>query len=370
MARPFEFQISFQKLILVLLCTVVPVSLAALYASSRIGRHAEDAALQNLQTVAKSIASHTRESIRSQVIAAAMVASDAAVLEAVQASNRQYGLGQDENRSQVKSRDSIWNTPAGRDLVERTLTNPASESLRRKLSVHPYFLRITVTDREGATVAASHKTIDYDQADEEYWQDIYASGRGAVSLTDILYDDASQSYYLGVGVPVVDEANTLIGTLDALVDVAALFPLVYETGLGPGGVASIVKSNGTVIASSRGASFAERSISPEYQAVIDAKESFRGRASGSLRAAFPSRDYLIAFADTGLKDEFGQLDWATVVSEDATALLGDSSGPQMLIMAIALLSLALVIFVIVYFEMHRQSEIDEIEEEMHGSLRD
>jgi hypothetical protein len=238
------------------------------------------------------------------------------------------------------------------------------------LSVHPYFLRITVTDREGATVAASHKTIDYDQADEEYWQDIYASGRGAVSLTDILYDDASQSYYLGVGVPVVDEANTLIGTLDALVDVAALFPLVYETGLGPGGVASIVKSNGTVIASSGGASFAERSISPEYQAVIDAKESFRGRASGSRRAAFPSRDYLIAFADTGLKDEFGQLDWATVVSEDATALLGDSSGPQMLIMAIALLSLALVIFVIVYFEMHRQSEIDEIEEEMHGSLRD
>jgi hypothetical protein len=40
-----------------------------------------------------------------------------------------------------------------------------------------------VTDARGGTVAATHKTLDYYQADEEFWQNIYASGRGAVSIT-------------------------------------------------------------------------------------------------------------------------------------------------------------------------------------------
>ncbi|NJN06030.1 MAG: hypothetical protein HC814_06205 [Rhodobacteraceae bacterium] len=56
-----------------------------------------------------------------------------------------------------------------------------------------------------------------------------------------------------------------------------------------------------------------------------------------------------------------------VAAEDAleTAL----SGVQILIMGIALLSLACVVFLIVYLALHRQSEIEEVEERMGESLK-
>ena len=90
---------------------------------------------------------------------------------------------------------------------------------RRDHELDPRILRITVTDAKGANVAMSHKTLDYYQADEEYWQNIYAQGRGAISVTDILYDQATKANYIGIGVPVTEEGSSqLIGTLDALVD--------------------------------------------------------------------------------------------------------------------------------------------------------
>ena len=48
--------------------------------------------------------------------------------------------------------------------------------LRRQRDFDRRFLRITVTDAKGATVAATHKTLDYYQADEEFWQNISVPG--------------------------------------------------------------------------------------------------------------------------------------------------------------------------------------------------
>ena len=122
------------------------------------------------------------------------------------------------------------------------LSSRASRMLRRFHDRDPRILRITVTDAKGVTVAASHKTLDYYQADEEYWQNIYAQGRGALSLTDILYDDAAKSNYIGIGLPIMDDSsNRFIGTLDALVDVTTLFPVINRIRLGPTARTMLVK---------------------------------------------------------------------------------------------------------------------------------
>ncbi len=366
MARAFEFHVSGRKLLLGLLVTVVPISLAALYASTEAGRAAERAAGLNLQTVAESVASHIQANVRAKVIEAALMASDSAVQTVVVESNRQYErVYEEEILKRLEARDEAWNTPAGQRQAAAMLSSPASESLRRKLLVQPTFLRITVTDRRGATVAATHKTLDYYQADEEYWQDIFATGRGAVSLTDVLYDDASKHNYIGVGVPVVDENNTMIGTLDALVDISALFPLIHGANLGSGGRVALVKSDGTVIAGSDHVSLADRARSEDYSAIQDNRDAFGGAAAGHMTAAFPGgREKLLAFADTGLKGEFRKLDWIVSVAQDAPAALREAAFIQLIIMGIALLSLAAVVFLAVYFSLHRQSEIEEIEQDM------
>ena len=369
MAEPFEFYISGKKLITALLVTVVPISIAALYASTEAGKATERAAGRHLETVAKSVAVQVNHRIHEKVVEAALIASDAAIHELVRASNLQYErVPDDVILERLMAKEKIWNTPQGRDLVEQTMSNPASEALRRKITVDPSFLRITVTDWKGATLAASHKTLDYYQADEEYWQDIYFYGRGVVSITDVLYDDATKYHYIGVGVPVIDESSTVIGTLDALVDISWLSSLTNRSDLGNAGVVALAKSDGTLIASSETLSVAGQTRLVEVDAFLDARDSFEGRAAGHFKASFPNgRQAYVAFARTGLGEQYKRLDWLVVASEDTSETA--MSGIQMLIMGIALLSLASVVFLIVYLALHRQSEIEEVEERMGESLK-
>ncbi len=367
MAQAFQFQISVKRLLLGLLLTFGPISILALYASSNLGRQSQQVHGEKLRDSAEAAAYRIRDRVRSKVVEAALTASDTAVLRIVRESNGQYGrVSDDEIQARLVARDKDWNTPKGQQIAESMLANPASQALRRILTLDPDFLRITVTDRHGATVAATHKTLDYYQADEQYWQDIFVTGRGAVSLTDVLYDEATKHQYIGVGVPVVDGNNILIGTLDALVDIASLFPIVNTTDLGAEGRMALVKSDSSIIAGSGGVSLSDRAQSVDYEAIRDAGKRFEGLSTGYMKAKFSgNEDRLVAFADTGLGREFRNLEWHVVASQNATDVLGPSSVTQALIMTIALLTLASVVFIAVYFSLHRQSEIEEIEEMSH-----
>lgn len=367
MAKILELHVPAKRLLVALLVTVVPISLVALFAVSRAGRQAERTAGTHLATVTDAVAALVSEHLRAKVIEAALMASDAAVREVVTASNQRFeGLSEEELTNRLRSLDEAWNEPQGQSTVSEVLSNPASTSLRRELSVDPAFLRVTVTDRHGATVAATHKTLDYYQGDEQYWLDIYADGRGGISLTDVLYDEATKTYYMGVGAPVVDDNNRFIGTLDALVEVSSLFPLIRRTELGARSYAAVVDASGQVIASSDGASVADRIVAPEFEAFQDASGSFRNRSTGYFIAPFPDGgERFVAFASVGTRDELQQLDWMVVTSQAAQEVLAITSGTQFLIMAIALLSLASVVFLAVYFQLHTQSEIEEMEELSH-----
>lgn len=366
MPRIFEFNISGKRLLIGLLVTAVPISLIALLASTRTGRNAENAAGQNLRIIAESVAAIIQERVRANVVEAGLMASDSAVIAEAIASNAKYrGQSDDAIQASIERVDSTWNAPEGAAAVRRVLESKASQALRRMIVTEPAFKRITLTDARGATIGATHKTIDYYQADEEYWNNIYVNGQGAISLTDVLYDEPTRTYYIGVGVPVVDQDNEVLGTLDAIVDISSLFPLLHQPELGPNGHLELIKSDGSVIAGTREVSLANPTKSVDWAALQDAQSSFVGHSSGYMRAKFGAgRDSILAFADTGLRDEFRKLDWFVVGSQDASVLLAGAWLTQMTMMAIALLTLAGVVFLAVYFTLHAQSEIDEIAEEM------
>lgn len=369
MPRTFQFQVSGKRLLGGLLLTFVPIALLALYSSTRVGAESEQTSGERLEAVSSLVASRVQDLVWAKVVESSLMASDSAVLGAVRTSNQRYGETSDEDIEKLLvEQDSRWNTPRGQQMAEQMLGSPASQALRRKLGLDPDFLRITVTDRHGATVAATHKTLDYYQADEQYWQNIFAAGRGAVSLTDVLYDDATQRQYIGVGVPVFDENNILVGTLDSLVDIASLLPLLNQVELHSEGRIALVKADGTIIASSDGTSLSDRALSGDFSAIQDEAARFQGLASGHIKAAFPDgRERLVAFGDTGLSRASLDFGWKIVASQDASEVLGPSSVTQALIMLIALLTLASIIFAAVYFTMHRQTEIEEMEEIRHSA---
>ncbi len=363
----FEFRVAYRKLLIGLLVTVVPISFAALYAISQSARSLNHTIGSHYSTIAESTASQVTQFIHSQVIEAGLMAVNPAVVEEVTAANRTYqGMTDAAIAERILRAEEVWPTRGADAAVSRILGSRASQSLRRYLQIDPTFLRITVTDEKGVTVAATHKTIDYYQADEDYWRNIYASGRGSVSLTDVSYDVVTKNNYIGIGMPIIDpDTGRFLGTLDALVEVSSLFPIVRRAEVGPGGHALLVKDDGTVISGPK-TTLAMDLKSDEYNALVDASKNIAGRHSGYLIANFPDRgETLIAFADTGLREDFNNLGWLVLVAQPTEQAFAPIAATQQLIMMISFLGLAAVVVLGAYFALHRKTEVEEIEEEFH-----
>jgi hypothetical protein len=366
----FEFRIGFRKLLIVFLVTLVPVNLAALYAVSESARRLELTVGNHFKTIAQSTAARITEYIHDRATQVAIMASEPAVIDAVVAANRSYeGMPEEAIARKIEQTEAIWPTPQADALVQRIVSSPVATSLRHFLGLDPRFLRVTVTDSRGATVTATHKTIDYYQADESYWQAIYSEGRGAVSITDIEYDVVTKASYVGIGVPVLEPGtNRFLGTLDALVEVSSLFPIVAEADLGATGRALLVKEDGTVIRGPN-TTLSMGLKSDEYSVVIDALSSIQGRQTGYLVGDLGAAGQtMIGYADTGLKDDFANLGWVVLVAQPVEEAFAPIRTTQRLILLIAALGFLAVIVVGVYFSLHRKGEIEEIEEEFHAPL--
>ena len=367
----FEFRIGFRKLLIGFLVTLVPVNLVALYAVSESARQLEDTVGNHFKTIAQTTAARITQFIHDRATQVAIMASDPPLIDAVVAANRSYQNMSDEAIARkIEQTEAIWPTPKADPMVQRILSSPVSVNLRHFLGLDPRFLRITVTDARGATVAATHKTIDYYQADEPYWEAVYADGRGAVGITDIEYDVVTKSNYVGIGVPVLDPAgNNFLGTFDALVEVSSLFPIVGEADLGATGRALLVKEDGTVIRGPN-TTLSMGLKSPEYSAVIDALSSIQGRQTGYLVADLGAAggETIIGFADTGLKEDFKNLGWVVLVAQPTEEAFAPIHTTQSLILLITAFAFAAVVVVGVYFSLHRKAEYEEIEEEFHTPL--
>ncbi|HWQ53296.1 MAG TPA: cache domain-containing protein [Bryobacteraceae bacterium] len=362
----FEFRISFRKLLVGLALALVPISVAGLYSITRSHESLESTVGTHFKTIAESTAEGVSRFVHDRVIEVALIAADSAVLDAVQAANRAYqGLADAETAARIEKIDKIWNTPSGENAVREVLASRASASLRRRHELDPRILRITVTDAKGAVVAASHKTLDYYQADEEYWRNIYADGRGSISLTDILYDEATKTNYIGVGIPVLDTSSgQFLGTVDALVDASTLFPIVNRVQLGPTGRTLLVRNDGYVISSPQ-TTVPVKVKSEEYAALQENAATMEGRESGYLVSEIRGRRNLIGYAQTDLNRNYRNLGWTVVVTQETTEAFAAVRTVERLIAFMSLLGLAAVTFVAVYFASHRKAPFTEI-----GELRE
>lgn len=365
----FELRFSLPKLLIGLLLTVVPISLVGLYSILESQKSLERTVGHYFKTMADSTAAATAHFITDRVVEVGVIAAQPEIIDAVAAANRSYqGMPDAAIAAKIEKIDKAWNTPAADSIIKEMLASRSSRLLHRYHELDPRILRITVTDAKGANVAMSHKTLDYYQADEEYWQNIYAQGRGAISVTDILYDEATKANYIGIGVPVTEEGSgQFIGTLDALVDVSSLFPIVNQLQIGSTGRTMLVKEDGTVISAPH-ASLAMNLKSEEYAAVQEALRTSRGREIGYVVANIRgSGQNLIGFADTGLKRSFRKLGWIVLVCQNTSEAFAPIRTVERLLAFISVLGLVMVTIVAAWFALHRKQPMTEIGDLRTGS---
>lgn len=365
-AERVELRIPAQRLLIGVLVVVIPICLAGLFSVAQTDRSLEKEVGAHYKTIAESTASAVSQFVHDRLMGVGVMAVEPTIVDAIAAANKSYeGKSDAQIQDSVQKIDKTWNTAASEPMVKAMLSSPASRLLRRHRDLDPRFLRITVTDAKGATVAATHKTLDYFQADDEYWQNIFANGRGAVSITDILYDDVTKSNYIGIGVPVLEEgSNRFIGTVDALIDMSSIFPVVNRIRPASGSKMMLVKDDGTVIAGPD-VSLSMKLKSEEFDAVRDALTTVSGRQNGFVVAGLRGGGRrLVGFADTGLKQDYRNLGWLVLASEDTQAAFAAIRAVERLLGLLSVLGLAGATLLGVYVALHRERAFADI-----GDLR-
>lgn len=115
--------------------------------------------------------------------------------------------------------DKAWPTmPLDQSPMKEILNNPVSRNLRDIQQIDPRIKEILVTDRFGQLVAATGRSTDYYQADEEWWQKSFASGKGAIYIPPVTYDASSGHWSVEICMP-VDRDSQVLGVLKAVIDV-------------------------------------------------------------------------------------------------------------------------------------------------------
>ncbi|MBO9468195.1 hypothetical protein J7443_23415 [Tropicibacter sp. R15_0] len=139
---------------------------------------------------------------------------DAVLTEAI---NAQNATTADYNEARILELDQVWRAEVGTggsDLVDSVLTSAAADFLRSQVVASDGALtEIFIMDQHGLNVAASNPTSDYWQGDEAKFQQTYSVGPDAVHVSEIEFDESSQSYQAQVSITLTDSSGAPIGAL-------------------------------------------------------------------------------------------------------------------------------------------------------------
>lgn len=199
------------------------------------------------------------------------------------AEKNQESAGKDPKAILEETRrlDALWATlPADDPLLRNVLENPGAASLVKFRALHPEVAEILATDAHGRLIAATGKSSDLDQADEDWWKKGVALPRGKV-WTDVLRFDASSEVFSQDVVLPVHEGDTLAGVVKVSVDVTSLFGQLGFDGEEVGERWEIVLPDGWVLASSRSGFLPRTDRFPEETMRVMRKETRGWTVTGS-----------------------------------------------------------------------------------------
>jgi hypothetical protein len=103
--------------------------------------------------------------------------------------------------------------------------NPASDILRSIMDIDKKseskfkYAEIFVTNQYGANIAQSHKTSDFRQDDESWWQKAKQNG---IFLSESGYDESAGVYSSDIALRIQDDDGNFIGVIKAVVNVESI----------------------------------------------------------------------------------------------------------------------------------------------------
>lgn len=146
-----------------------------------------------------------------------------------------YTGSQAEIVASINALDTTWRSAADESpLIRNVIDSTLADELREFREISPQHVELFVTDRFGANIAATNRTSDYYQADEDWWQAAYNNGDGSAYIGQPDFDSSSQTFALIIAIPLFSE-NELVGILRSTLEVSTVVRLLEAERFGETG---------------------------------------------------------------------------------------------------------------------------------------
>ena len=152
--------------------------------------------------------------------------------------------------------------------VRGILNNPLVGKIRTFQEAHPYAVEILITDARGRLVAASGKTSDYWQADEEWWRKGFERGFGKSWVEGIHFDESAEVFSIDISIPIPDPASpdVPLGVAKVVVDASPLIAGLSAVSGSGDEFWDVVMGSGSILARISGSEVVpfENSLDPAF----------------------------------------------------------------------------------------------------------
>ncbi|MCX5666973.1 MAG: cache and HAMP domain-containing protein, partial [Candidatus Omnitrophica bacterium] len=240
-----------RKITLIIAASVVTVTLAGAILTYFAG----SATLMRISgreysQIARTLSMYTTGAISDEIEDARSYATRRLWKDVVAESNSRYeGMDAESIRLKLLDTDKRWiAAKPGDPILKEYLENRISMGTLDILKARTKISEIFITDKYGGLVAASERTSDFYQADEEWWQKAYNGGKGGIYVSDIEFDESSKKWVISIAVPIKDsKSGEVIGVCKDSVGIEKLFGNLADFKLGNTGYAVLIDNKGMAI---------------------------------------------------------------------------------------------------------------------------
>src|SRR6266508_1816942 len=125
------------------------------------------------------------------------------IQDGADAANALYAGNKTTIEAQLQQRDLAWKAaPDTEPLIQDVLNNTIAEELYEFHHNFPTHSDLLLTDKHGATVAATARPGSYSQGSEDWWQAAYNQGQGALFVGQPTFNPATRALSVIIAVPV------------------------------------------------------------------------------------------------------------------------------------------------------------------------
>ena len=212
--------------------------------------------------------------------------------------------------------------------ISAFLNNDLASALREFQKQNPNFAEIFVTDRWGRLIAATNRTSDYWQADENWWQIGFGMGPDTTFVEGLTFDESSGTHSISLAVPLFSSrkaGDKPAGVLKAVLNVMPFFQSIPPAVGNANTEHEIALGSGEILAR-----LGDTALVPLKERLPEAVvEKFREGKPGSVIANLPGAgNAIFGFAPLGvastqegdIRIEGLKPAWAVAYRDEKTAM--------------------------------------------------